>query len=116
MLSILVAVMLTADSVMAFRQSGGIGLGLGTALITCNAIAFWAYVLSCHAFRHLAGGGRRSFSGNRMRHRVWSVASALNRRHGYFALISLPLVVITDGYVRLVASGCIADPHVMFAH
>jgi hypothetical protein len=116
MLSILVAIMLTADSVMAFRQPGGIGLGLGTALLTCNAVAFWAYVLSCHAFRHLVGGGLRSFSGNRMRHRVWRVASALNRRHGLFALVSLPLVVITDGYVRLVASGSIADPHLVLMH
>ena len=116
MLSILVAIMLTVDSVMAFRQPGGIGLGLGTALLTGNAAAFWAYVLSCHAFRHLVGGGKRSFSGNRMRHRLWRVASVLNRRHGLFALVSLPFVVITDGYVRLVASGSIADPHLVFMH
>jgi hypothetical protein len=116
MLSVLVAMMLTADSVFAFRQPGGIGVGLGTAFITCNAIAFWAYVLSCHAFRHLVGGGLRRFSGNRVRHRIWRVASALNLRHGLFALVSLPLVAITDGYVRLVASGWIADPHLVFVH
>jgi hypothetical protein len=38
--------------------------------------------------------------------------SRLNAQHGLFALISLPLVMLTDAYVRLVASGVIADPHV----
>jgi hypothetical protein len=116
MLSVLVAVLLTADSVVAFRQPGGIGLGLGTALITCNAVAFWAYILSCHAFRHLAGGGLRNFSGHRVRHRAWIAATVLNRHHGTFALVSLPLVMMTDAYVRIVATGWIADPHVLFAH
>jgi hypothetical protein len=36
----------------------------------------------------------------------------LNGHHGLFALVSLPLVMATDIYVRLVASGMVADPHV----
>ncbi len=36
--------------------------------------------------------------------------SVLNLRHGLFAWISLPAVVLTDLYVRLVASGAITDP------
>lgn len=113
MLSVLVAVMLTADSVAAFGQPGGIGLGLGTLLITLNAAAFWGYVLSCHAFRHLVGGGLRSFSRHPVRHRAWKVASILNSHHGLLALISLPMVMVTDGYVRLLAAGLIPDPHVV---
>ncbi len=46
--SVLVAVMLTVDAVNAFRQPGGIGIGVGTFLISLNGAAFWAYILSCH--------------------------------------------------------------------
>jgi hypothetical protein len=111
-LSVLVAVMLTADAVDAFRQPGGIGVGVGTALIVANGVAFWAYLCSCHACRHLVGGGSRTLSVRPLRRRLWSAVSVLNGRHGLFALISLPLVIATDGYVRLVASGVISDPHV----
>jgi len=110
--SVLVAFMLTVDAVNAFRQPGGIGIGVGTVLISLNGAAFWAYILSCHACRHLAGGGLRSQHRHPIRHRLWSLTSHLNTRHGLFALISLPLVVITDAYIRLVVSGAFADPHV----
>jgi hypothetical protein len=110
-LSVLVASMLTFDAVNSFRQPGGIGLGLGTVLIVANGLAFWAYLLSCHVCRHFAGGGLRSQAGHPLRHHLWTLASSLNAHHGVFALISLPLVMATDAYVRLVASGAISDPH-----
>ena len=113
MASVVVAVILTADSVAAFGQPGGIGIGLGTLMITLNAAAFWGYVLSCHAFRHLAGGGLRRFSGHPVRQRAWKIATALNSRHGLFALVSLPMVMLTDAYVRLLATGLISDPHLL---
>ena len=114
--SVLVAAMLTVDAVDSFRQPGGIGIGLGTVLIVANGAAFWAYVLSCHACRHLVGGGLRSQAGHPIRHRLWSLTSRLNRRHGLFALISLPLVMATDGYIRLVSAGVLSDLHVTFLH
>jgi hypothetical protein len=113
-LSVLVAIMLTYDSINAFRQPGGIGVGVGTALIAVNALAFWLYVLSCHACRHLCGGGLRSLSQKPLRRRLWSIVSRSNGRHGLFALISLPLVMMTDGYIRLVSAGFISDPHLTF--
>ncbi|HEX3794784.1 MAG TPA: hypothetical protein VHV57_09820 [Acidimicrobiales bacterium] len=111
--SVLVAAMLTFDAVNAFRQPGGLGVGVGTALIVLNGAAFWGYVLSCHACRHLVGGELRSQAGHPIRHRSWKITSALNSHHGQFALVSLPLVMITDGYVRLVSSGVFSDPHVL---
>jgi hypothetical protein len=111
-LGVVVAVMLSADAVEAFRQPGGIGVGVGTVLIVANGLAFWGYLLGCHACRHLVGGGSRSLAARPLRRRLWARVSRLNARHGLFALISLPLVMVTDGYVRLVASGVIADPHV----
>jgi hypothetical protein len=113
-LSVFVAFMLTFDTVNAFRQPGGIGIGVGTALIAVNALAFWLYLLSCHACRHLCGGGLRSLSQKPLRRRLWAIVSRSNGRHGLFALISLPLVMMTDGYIRLVSAGIISDPHLTF--
>ncbi|HEY1826801.1 MAG TPA: hypothetical protein VGF87_02215 [Acidimicrobiales bacterium] len=110
-LSVLVGLMLTYDSVNAFRQPGGIGLGVGTGLILANTVAFWLYLLSCHACRHLVGGGLRSLASHPWRRVSWRMTSALNAHHGGFALISLPLVMLTDGYIRLVAGGVFPDPH-----
>jgi hypothetical protein len=110
--SLLVAAFLTADAVNAFRQPGGIGIGLGTVLIAANGIAFWAYLLSCHACRHVCGGGLRTLAGHPVRRRLWAAATSLNGHHGGLALISLPLVMVTDAYVRLLAAGALADPHV----
>jgi hypothetical protein len=109
--SVLIAMMLTVDAVNAFRQPGGIGVGVGTVLIVANGLGFWAYVLSCHACRHLAGGGLRSQAAHPLRHRFWKLTSLLNSHHGLFALISLPLVMATDAYIRVLSSGVILDPH-----
>ncbi|MGH9096678.1 MAG: hypothetical protein ACRDWB_04575 [Acidimicrobiales bacterium] len=114
--SLLVAVMLTIDSVRAFELPGGVGVGVGTLLIGLTAAAFWGYMLSCHAFRHLVGGGLASFSSHPMRHLGWRLASRLNAHHGLFAWFSLPLVIITDGYIRLLSIGALADPHVVLFH
>jgi capsule polysaccharide export protein KpsC/LpsZ len=51
-----------------------------------------------------------------MRHLGWRFASRLNARHGLFAWFSLPLVIITDGYIRLLSIGVLADPHVFLFH
>ncbi|HVB94752.1 MAG TPA: hypothetical protein VND67_10545 [Acidimicrobiales bacterium] len=114
--SVLVAIMLTADAVRAFSQPGGVGFGVGTLLIALNAAAFWAYVLSCHAFRHLVGGGLTTFAAHPIRHLGWRFATRLNARHGLFAWCSLPLVMITDGYIRLLSTGTLADPHLLWFH
>jgi hypothetical protein len=105
-------VILTIDAVMAFRMpgAGGIGVSLGTLVLCVNAILLWTYSLSCHAARHLCGGGSRSFSVAKVRHRVWKFLTPLNARHMQFAWASLVFVALTDLYVRLVASGTITDP------
>jgi hypothetical protein len=109
--SVLVALMLTADTVRSFGQGRGVGIGVGTVLIALTTAAFWAYLLSCHACRHLVGGGLRAMAGHPARRRLWGWVSSLNHYHGVFALVSLPLVMVTDAYIRLVASGVWHDPH-----
>jgi hypothetical protein len=44
---------------------------------------------------------------------MWKMASTLNAHHGLFAWISLPMVMVTDAYVRTVSVGWIQDPHIV---
>jgi hypothetical protein len=67
------------------------------------------YTLSCHACRHLCGGGVKQFSAAPIRHRIWKALTPLNARHMLIAWMSLCFVAFADFYVRLVASGTIHD-------
>ena len=102
-------VILTIDAVVAFRQGSGWGIGVGTIVLCVNAVLLWLYSLSCHACRHLCGGGVRQFSRAPVRHRIWKALTPLNGKHMLFAWMSLVFVALTDLYVRLVASGAIQD-------
>ena len=107
---ILVAVVLTYDAIEAFDFPGGWGVGLGSLIFVFNAVAFWLWALGCHSWRHIVAGRLNNFARHPVRYHLWSWVSALNRRHGLFAWVSLPAVVFTDVYVRLAASGAITDP------
>jgi hypothetical protein len=85
-------------------------MGLGTLILIVNAALLWLYSLSCHACRHITGGRLRNFSRHPVRYRMWTLASRLNTRHMEFAWVSLFWVLLTDLYIRLVASGVFADP------
>jgi hypothetical protein len=101
---------LTIDFVMAFRQPGhGLGISVGTVVLGINATLLWLYSLSCHACRHLCGGGVKQFSKAPIRHKLWKALTPLNAKHMVFAWMSLVFVASTDLYVRLVASGTIHD-------
>ena len=105
-------VILTIDAVVAFQQPGmpsGIGISVGTVVLVVNATLLWLYSLSCHACRHLCGGGVKQFSAAPIRHKIWKMLTPLNGRHMLFAWMSLVFVAFTDLYVRLVASGTIHD-------
>jgi hypothetical protein len=102
---------LTYDAVIAFRSYGGQWghMGLGTLVLVANAALLWLYSLSCHACRHAVGGRLKHFSSHPVRYRMWTLISRLNARHMEFAWISLGWVLLTDLYIRLVASGIITD-------
>jgi hypothetical protein len=103
-------VILTIDAVEAFRQPGyGIGISIGTVVLCVNAALLWMYSLSCHACRHLCGGGVKQFSKSPLRYRLWKAFTPLNAHHMLFAWLSFAFVTFTDLYVRLVASGTIHD-------
>ncbi|HXP19126.1 MAG TPA: hypothetical protein VN840_05715 [Streptosporangiaceae bacterium] len=105
-------VILTFDAVLAFQNHQGQWghMGLGTLVLIVNAALLWVYSLSCHACRHITGGRLKHFSKHPVRYRAWTLVSRLNAKHMQFAWISLGFVLVTDLYIRLVASGAITDP------
>ncbi|MDF1602312.1 hypothetical protein [Nocardioides sp. YIM 152315] len=112
--AVLVACVLTFDTVLAFRpaegESDGIHMGLGTVLMLINIVLIWLYTLSCHSCRHITGGRLRHFSKHPVRYRMWTFVSKLNARHGTYAWYSLFSVALVDLYVYLLATGAFDDP------
>ena len=62
--AVLVALILTYDAVLAFRDEDGDWghMGLGTLILLVNVVLIWLYTLSCHSCRHIVGGRLRHFS------------------------------------------------------
>jgi hypothetical protein len=94
-LSALVAMVLTYDVVLAFRNAEHEWghMGLGTVVLGVNAAFIWLYTLSCHSVRY----------------RLWTWVSRMNVHHPRYAWLSLFSVALADLYVYLVASGRIDD-------
>jgi hypothetical protein len=108
---------LAVDAVNAFHTGGRFMIGLGTLILVLNVVLLSAYTFGCHAFRHLVGGSLDCYSCSwaaRTRRGLWEKVSALNARHGLYALASLFTVWSADIYVRLLTHGVISDPRIVF--
>ncbi|SOD73225.1 hypothetical protein SAMN05892883_2516 [Jatrophihabitans sp. GAS493] len=109
--AVLISLINTYDAIRSFHGAdGGFGIGLGTIIIVVNVLFLWAYTVSCHSCRHLMGGRLKHFSAHPIRYKAWTFISRLNTRHMQLAWTTLATLVITDGYIALVASGTITDP------
>lgn len=118
-LAIVVLVVLWWDSIKAFdfpAKDGTrhLGIGLGSVVMLANVLLLSAYTFGCHAARYLVGGHLDSFHGASLRFRLWSWVTRLNLHHSRWAWVSLFGVGLTDLYIRLVASGALADPRILF--
>ena len=91
----------------------GFGIGLGSLILTANAVLLAGYTLSCHSLRHLVGGGRDEISRTRTLWTCYSCVSGLNRRHQLFAWLSLFSVGFADLYVRLCSMGIWTDLRIL---
>jgi hypothetical protein len=104
-----------ANAIRSFHHPDeGWGVGLGSIILTVDSALLSLYLFSCHALRHLVGGGIDCFScsrWHRLRKRGWDVVSRLNLRHPLWAWLSLMSVAAADIYIRLVANGTITDPN-----
>jgi hypothetical protein len=85
------------------------GVGVGTIILTVNALLLGVYTFSCHSFRHLVGGFKDLLSKAPVQRRIYNCASCLNRRHMNWAWFSLFSVAFADIYVRLVSMGIWTD-------
>ena len=88
------------------------GVGMGSLVLLTNIVLLSLYTFSCHSLRHIVGGKIDCFSCVALggaRHSTWRFASFLNEHHMLFAWLSLCSVGLADFYIRLVATGAIAD-------
>jgi hypothetical protein len=85
------------------------GIGVGTIVMTLNAIFLAMYTFGCHSLRHLIGGFLDSKSKAPSCAKAYNCVSCLNTRHMLWAWISLFWVGFTDVYIRLCATGKIHD-------
>jgi hypothetical protein len=111
--AVIFLVVLWKDAILAIvGWPDGVHVGIGTLVMIANCVLLTGYTFGCHSFRHLIGGSVNSYSkaalGN-MRHGLWKLVTVLNERHQVLAWASLFSVVITDIYIRMVATGAITD-------
>ncbi len=108
----IVLVFLWKDTVQAFIFKSGFGVGVGSLLLLVNAVCLTAYSFSCHAFRHMVGGGKDCYSCEgkpTVRYKMWHRVSGWNVFHGSWAWASLATVWAADLYIRLLMMGVIHD-------
>lgn len=113
-IAVVIFVILAYDAILAFNFDGRLGIGLGSLVITAEAVLIGLYTFSCHSCRALCGGWVDSFHSRPFWYRLWSAISRLNVRHGLFFWVSLGWTVVTDVYVRMLAAGILVDPRVIF--
>lgn len=89
------------------------GIGVGTIVLTANALLLGTYTFSCHSLRHLVGGFRDVLSNRPVQRRAYNCVSCLNRRHMYWAWLSLFSVAFADIYVRMVSMGLWTDYRIL---
>jgi hypothetical protein len=85
------------------------GVGVGTIVLTLNAVFLAMYTFGCHSLRHLIGGYLDSKTKAPTCAKGYDCVSCLNRKHMMWAWISLFWVGFTDVYVRLCATGHLHD-------
>jgi hypothetical protein len=85
------------------------GIGVGTIIMTLNAVFLGLYTFGCHSLRHLIGGFLDSKSKAPTCGKAYNCVSCLNRKHMMWAWISLFWVGFTDVYIRLCATGHLND-------
>jgi len=110
--AVVILVILWWDAGLAFDFGGRFGMGVGSLVFLANVVLLSLYTFSCHSWRHLSGGCSNCFScsaGAKAQHTVWERVTRLNENHALWAWLSLFSVVITDQYVRALATGLFRD-------
>ena len=110
--AVIILAILWWDAGLAFDFNGRFGMGLGSLIFLGNVVLLSMYTFSCHSWRHLSGGSMKCFSctgSAKTRHGIWEQVTHLNENHKLWAWLSLFSVVLTDVYVRCLATGTLHD-------
>ena len=110
--------LLAWDAIKAFwfpeGESGGrFGIGVGSLVLTVNVVLLAEYTFGCHSLRHLVGGRKDCLSESPACKAMHKGCSALNRKHGLWAWLSLFSVMFADVYVRLCSMGVWKDLRIL---
>ena len=85
------------------------GVGVGSLVLTANAVLLSLYVAGCHSLRHIVGGSCDVLSNKPIRQGAHRCVSVCNRRHMLWAWCSLFSVGFSDVYVRMCSMGVWTD-------
>jgi hypothetical protein len=117
--AVIFIVILTYDAIQAFRfpdpATGArhFGIGVGSLVLTANAVCLAGYTFGCHSMRHIVGGFLDRLSGRPILKRAYACSSCLNRGHMRWAWVSLFVVGFSDIYVRLCSMGIWTDLRIL---
>lgn len=115
-LALIFIVILSYDAVRSFIWDGRFGIGVGSLVMTLNAILLAGFTFGCNSLRHLVGGNVDCYSRaplGRQRHGLWRIVTRFNEHHMLWAWVSLFWVGFTDLYIRLVSMGVITDLRIL---
>ena len=86
----------------SFTFNDKFGIGVGSLLLTIDALFLSLYVCSCHSLRNLIGGNIDCLScANYVKKKGTSWVSYLNQIHGTYFWISLISIMLADFYIRI---------------
>lgn len=109
-------VFLTHDAIVSFRFPDGFGIGVGTIVLTLNALFLALFTFGCNSLRHLIGGNVDCYSCasfGKARQAGWRAVTRFNAHHMLWAWVSLLWVGFSDLYVRLLSMGVITDLRIL---
>ena len=115
-LALVFCVILSYDAYLSFTFKDGLGIGVGSVIMTLNAVFLTAFTFGCNSLRHLVGGNVDCYSCvnfGHQRYQAWKFVNIFNMHHMMWAWISLFWVGFTDLYIRLVSMGIITDYRIL---
>jgi len=101
------------STVMVAGTPTQFGIGIGSIVLTLNAVFLGLYTFGCHSLRHIVGGAMDVMTGRPVRKSAYACVSCLNRWHMKWAWTSLLWVGFTDLYVRMCAMGVWTDVRIL---
>ena len=111
-LAILILSVKFYDVILTTKFSDGSrAISIGTLILGIESFLLLMYVTSCHAFRHLFGGGMNRWRGglSGVFGSLYRTISKVNVHHSFWFWTSLAMVFLGDLFVLAVAEEMLSD-------